>query len=78
MSSAGGKGGEEWCGIKVEGRRKGGGLGVAHPDLLLYYGSLYKPHNLPGLVHIVTHSHKVRRWKSGRKYLPLQMKTFLS
>ena len=24
---------------------------MAHPDLLLYYGSLYKPHNLPGLVH---------------------------
>ena len=64
----------------VEGREKEGGRegGVAHPDLLLYYGSLYKPHNLPGLVHIVTHSHKVRQWKSGRRYLSLQMKTFLS
>ena len=29
---------------------------MAHPDLLLYCGSLYSPHNLPGLVHIVTHS----------------------
>ena len=29
---------------------------MAYPDLLLYYGSLYKPHNLPGLVHIVTRS----------------------
>ena len=52
-ASAGGKGGEERCGRYREGGREGGARGVACPDLLLYYGSL---HNLPGLVHIVTHS----------------------